>query len=586
MLRTIGWLAFLTASLPGSASAETCSLYQKWKKAAGQGDCSAFPESSYFEVTPLPAASGTLFARKIPKCKDGTDTGCASIEIKSLDGTRPFYYVDPYDRQGGPPSNNWVIAFEGGGSCGAMRGDNAVAACMNGTQIDTDNYGFNGYNVFSGGTWFDPDYKEMTTRHPKTDIVTGNPIYTIPNRIVGKGILSTSIQNSFARYNRVLVNKSSFDRFMGNTTTTAPYDGDSVQLFYHGRRMISAMLKDLSRSNGAFNVGTRCPSVSEAECQQVEDFTQADRVVVVGESGGAGGIIHNMEFIKQAILNRAPNAKVVFLLASRMIPWLEAEAHWQGGFLGIWDDIYSGSSIVNGNPGTIDAVTSYDSAAYQPGGVVRALLASWGSSTSATDLFLDAGCKAQHGNTDWRCFDEGHVALYHMDEDVFWFQSLLDSVHARSSPLSFVSGADYAATGFADVATAFGGFLFRPPAGVIPNVGGVGFNYTQDKANRVIYTSESMLQQHPGAGALGFYEPSIDCHTTIFSPAFWSDQLTKPGGNTISLDDAFSGWLGLVAVGAGQDRAWIQDAGSTEQLFWSNGIFGGGWTTSSGLCPQ
>jgi hypothetical protein len=43
---------------------------------------------------------------------------------------RPFYYIDPFDQQRGPPSNKWVIAFEGGGSRGAMRGDNAAAACM------------------------------------------------------------------------------------------------------------------------------------------------------------------------------------------------------------------------------------------------------------------------------------------------------------------------------------------------------------------------------------------------------------------------------------------------------------------------
>jgi len=580
MQRT-GWslaiLTFIGSALPTAAQAETCSLYQKWKKDNGEGNCSVFPESSYFEVTAT-GGSGTLFARKIPKCKDGTDTGCASIEIKSLDGTRPYYFIDP-PNLGMESSNKWALAFEGGGSCGALRGDNAATACMTGTQDPNDNYAFNGYNVFTG----DPDYKEMTTRHPKIDVVTGSPIYTVPKQKVGKGILSPSATNAFSSYNRVLVNKSSFDRFMGNTKNTSAYNGDDVELFFHGRRIISAMLKDLDRTNGVISVGTNCPSWLEPQCQTVDDFSAATQVVVVGESGGAGGIIHNMEFIKGAILNRAPTAKVVFLLTSRMLPWLEAEVHWSGGFLGIWDDIYNGLSTIQGNLGTPNAVTQYSSSAYEPGGTVRGLLSSWGNPASATDLFLDAGCKAAHGSNDWRCFDEGHVALYHMAEDAFWFESLFDGVHGRSSPASFVDIVDFG-NGVVDLET-WGGFLFVPPDTIDPP-SSVNWSFSNARANRVLYTSESMLQQHPGAGVLGFYEPAINCHTTIYSSAFWSDKLMKNGGSITSLQTAFMGWLTAIVVGSPQDRAWIQDGQSPEALFWSSGIYGGGWTTSSATCPQ
>lgn len=561
---TIGCLAAASiAFVSARASAETCSLYQKWKKDHGQGNCSAFPSSSYFEVTPVVGnANSTFFARKVPRCKDGTET-CGSYEVRSLDGTRAFYYVDPADN-GVEASNRWIIAFEGGGACGEMQGVNSATACMTGTEVG--GFPFNGYDVAVAG---DLDYKEMTTKH-------ANGVFTIDDRRIGNGILSPSAPSQFGGVNRVIVNKSNFDRFMGNGTMATPYNGDSIELYFHGRRVVSSMLKDLARSNGVFSVGRSCPSFSELECQTVEDFSQATEVTVVGESGGAGGLIHNMEWLKAAILNRAPNAKVAFLLASRMIPWLEAEAHW-GGVNGIWDGVYSGISTVAGNVNTPtpNAVVQYSNATFQPNGIVRNLIKSWGNPVSVADPFLDAGCKAVHGNADWRCFDEGHVALYHMDEDVFWFESLLDGVHNRSSPSPFAETADFG-NGPVDL-TSSGGFIFDPSG---------SWMFSQDRVNRVIYTADSMLQSHNGAGSLAFYQPFLNCHTTIFSAAWWSDQLTKNGGNITSLQDAFVGWRNAIGNGAPQDRAWIQDASSTDPVAWTNGIYGGGWTTSSNACPQ
>ena len=95
---------------------------------------------------------------------------------------------------------------------------------------------------------------------------------------------------------------------------------------------------------------------------------------------------------------------------------------------------------------------------------------------------------------------------------------------------------------------------------------------------------ESREGSSGGAGVLGFYEPAINCHTTVYSSAFWSDRLTKNGGNITSLQTAFDGWLDAIVSGAPQNRAWIQDALSTDPVTWSNGIYGGGWTTNVGMC--
>ena len=580
---------FVLASLPNSARAETCTLYEKWKKDyehSTYSTCSSV--TNYYEVTPtLNGGAGTFFSRKVPTCQNGTDIGCSGGDrIRSLDGTRPFYHIDP-----GSLSYAWIISLDGGGSCGAMRGDNAATACMTGTQDPNNNYGFNGYNVFSGGAWYDADYKEMTTRHPKLDPY-GQPIYTVPNQVVGNGIMSPSTSNSyFYNFNKVIVNKSSFDRFMGNKTAMPePYAGaygtDDITLFFHGKRMIPAILKDLGRANGTFSVGSNCPNSNTAYCQEVPNFSAATDVVVVGQSGSAGGLIHGMEGIKTAITNVAPNARVYFLVASRMIPWLEGEAYYNTASGGhyhtngddIWDDVYSGSSTIVGdsNTNTPDAETTYNHDAYQSGGIVRDLLESWGDSTSSTNHYLDSGCKTAHGNSDWRCFDEGHVALNHLEENVFWFQSLGDGVHAGSSPLSFVPLADFG-NGNVDM-TPSGGFLFDPSG---------TWNFSEEKANRVVHTVDQMLLHHGGAGALGFYVPGTNCHTTVQSSAFWGNKITK-SGDVQSLASSFYNWLYAIALGSPTDLAYVQDSGRADRMTWSfdYGHYGGGWTTSgTPSCP-
>ena len=292
----------VTAAIPERVLAETCSLYQKYVKDEGAGTL-CVNQNAYFETTPV-ADTGTLYARPVPRCEaTGREWGCGVPNwVRSLDGTQAFYHVDPV-----PRSTRWVIAFQGGGACGKMSGaTTAVENCANGFALAASvaNDGYFDINL--------DDRTEMTSRHAE-----GN--YTVPDRKTGFGILSPSASNPFADYNRVLVNKSSFDRFMGNKTAAPePYNGDDIVLYFHGRRIISSMIKDLARSKGAFSVGE----------EEVPDFSEATEVVVVGESGGGGGLIMNMQGIKAKILNAAPQAEVRFVVASRMIPWLEAEAHF------------------------------------------------------------------------------------------------------------------------------------------------------------------------------------------------------------------------------------------------------------------
>ena len=187
-----------------------------------------------------------------------------------------------------------------------------------------------------------------------------------------------------------------------------------------------------------------------------------------------------------------------------MIPFLEAEAHFANPSFPLYSDHYSGVSTMVSNPnvpsaprGPITAELTYSQAAFQANGSVRDLLSSWGDSNSSTDPFLDQSCKTAHGNGDWRCFDEGHVALYHMDEDVFFYQSLKDTVHTNSSPLQWVETVRLdpanGPIGSSFSVAPWGGWSFMNP--IKPN-GAARDNYSMQKSERVVYMAEQMRANH------------------------------------------------------------------------------------------
>jgi hypothetical protein len=172
-----------------------------------------------------------------------------------------------------------------------------------------------------------------------------------------------------------------------------------------------------------------------------------------------------------------------------MLPWLEAEAYFGATGDGIWDDVYSGTSTVLQNPAGSggDVTIAYSADAFKPGGAIRDLLDSWGDIGSSSDLFLDGSCKNAHSApaNEWKCYDEGHVALYHTDENMFFFESLLDGVHAGDgSPVFWMDTGDWG-----------GGPIPLDPGFVWDPAG--SSSYVQARANRVLYTIDSVLLKSP-----------------------------------------------------------------------------------------
>jgi hypothetical protein len=542
-------------------------MYEKYVKDHGSGaSCTTTAGTAYADHTPT-GGSGILHARKVPYCPaTGLDTGCTNAKkARSLDGTRGFYHLDV-----GSNPTTWVFFLAGGGACGKIQGESAATTCMTGSRTALDPDGVVNDALFSGYIDALADSREMTSKHARG---TANTDF-IDEAVPGNGILSDNGANPFATSTRVQLAKTTFDRFMGNTTLTETYNGDSVKMYFHGRRLLKAMFKELDRPNGtSFSVNG----------EVVPDLSAATQIIVAGNSGGAGGLIHNMEWIKERLVNIAPAARIIFVVASRMIPFLEAEAHFASPPYSLYSDHYSGVSTMVSNPnvpgaprGPLTAELTYSQAAFQANGSVRDLLSSWGDPNSSTAPFLDQSCKTAHGNNDWRCFDEGHVALYHLGEDVFFYQSLKDTVHTNSSPLQWVDTVRLdpanGPIGNAFSVAPWGGWSFMNPN---------GDSYSLQKSERVVYMADQMWANHPGAGRIAFYVPEFNCHTSIVRSAFWADTMTSVLLGPQSFGSYLQYWIdNYINLGNPNNLGTVQDNQTVEKFR------GDSVVSANATCPQ
>src|SRR5215212_11549450 len=117
----------------------------------------------------------------------------ADPAVRCLDGTRPVMYVD---KAVGVDSNNWIISMTGGGSAAAL--DTNADGIPDDAQHVADVYA-DPTERDEMGTAFKPPMKDFD------GINEADPLRNY----------------AFAAYNRVRVDKCSYDRFMGRAAYTA-----------------------------------------------------------------------------------------------------------------------------------------------------------------------------------------------------------------------------------------------------------------------------------------------------------------------------------------------------------------------------
>ncbi len=317
--------------------------------------------------------------------------------VRCLDGTVPVIYVA---KAVGPPSNDWLISLTGGGSCHAGASLTDGQACL-------DAYGTS--EAGEMGSAAEPAMKDL-----------------------GLGIQSSNLSTNpvFARFHRVRVEKCSYDRFNGrstrNVTAVHPTLGTiDYDLFQHGQKIVEAAIAKL-RSGLAFTTWKRNGATVEAYVESLPPLAGAERVVILGHSGAAHGLMHTADRFREALEEAPFDGDVRLVLDANFLHATENEAAFNDPPLpagtSLYDHVTTGSS-----PAVAPLSTTYTPAWWSdPSSGYRVAYTSWSENADPFADVFDASCVTAHPAETWRCADRFHVLFNHLTTPLFVREDLSD----------------------------------------------------------------------------------------------------------------------------------------------------------------
>ena len=322
--------------------------------------------------------------------------------VRCLDGTAPIMYVDKAVDASGPiESNKWVFTVTGGGSCYPTDSDG------DGVLDDASQCAakYIGGEAGEMGTGDSSPMKNLFGIH--SDDPTENPV--------------------FAGYNRVRINKCGYDRYMGRTSWTglqADLDGDGVmetfdvyqQGYLHMLAAFDALLTGLTYTTWQDGGG-----VVLAAQETLPALSNAETILVVGHSGGAHGLMHNIDHVATDLAARGITADVRAVIDANFTLSQENEAAFTGAG-DLYDHVWTGSTSGGGD------AFNYDGAIWMAGGAYY-------DQTTAYLAELDASCLAAHAATgdDWQCRDKIHVLMNHVTTPFLMREDYSDRNHSNAA---------------------------------------------------------------------------------------------------------------------------------------------------------
>lgn len=356
--------------------------------------------------------------------KEYTRVFLSKTSVRCVDGTRPLVYVDPAvcTTAGGCPqpgggmvaygadmlSDKWLISMTGGGSCNAFDAD-GDGKYEDGTRC-TDLYPAEANEMSSA---FDKPMKNLTSEPGGSS-----------------GIMSPDpAQNPvFATYNRVRVEKCSYDRYLGrskHSNASGSLLGNPITytLYNHGQRIMDVVLKDLRKGLAYTTWTPGTGGTATAVSATLPQLTQATHVVFIGHSGGAHGLYHNVDRLAAKVGKFTKGvADVRAIFDANFVSALENEAAFGTVSVGgapLGGDIYS-NQWTGASLDSAGAAFTFDGQGFHED--------SWfGQQQLSWKMRLDKSCVAAHAAADrWKCRDRFHVLFNHIATPLFFREDFTD----------------------------------------------------------------------------------------------------------------------------------------------------------------
>jgi hypothetical protein len=337
----------------------------------------------------------------VAEIKSFTRVFLKDAAVRCADGTIPSLYVDPAV----VPSNKWLISMTGGGSCQPVDSDGD--GLVDDAQACYDEYTLRG-EAREMGTGDDPPMRELFGINSPDPVQ--NPV--------------------FSAYNRVRVEKCSYDRYNGRADWTGlTASATTFDFFQHGSVIMETALATL-RPGLTYSTWTNSAGVVTRDPETLPPLEEAEVVLFAGHSGGAHGLLHNIDFLASALDAWAGfDGDVRALIDAHYVTSVENEAAFSSATCppgapqgDAYDDIWSGCSLADG------AENEYDGQAYYTASGYQVQYDTWQAEH-------DASCRATHAGVDeWKCRDAMHVLFNHVSTPFLFRQDFSDPNKGHTNP--------------------------------------------------------------------------------------------------------------------------------------------------------
>ncbi|NJO12143.1 MAG: hypothetical protein HC872_00225 [Gammaproteobacteria bacterium] len=358
-----------------------------------------------------PSNQGTLRCAMHPNDPPYTDLGApagvaeireftrvfllADPAVRCFDGTAPTLYVDPAVDAAGKTvvSNKWMFTLTGGGSCIPEDRDrdgvvDDVSTCL--------------------GHYAD-ELSEMSsaTSEPMVDLEGVHQADPVRNPV-------------FSGYNRVRIDKCSFDRYNGRVVhpslTDASVGSSSFSIHQQGYEIITATFAELLHGRGYTTWKSSALQVLRS-IETLPPLKAATTILFVGHSGAAQGLMHSIDSLAADLAALGVSADVRVAFDGYFKISQETEAAFTGAG-DLYDHIWTGTTPA------ADAFT-FNDAYWGPGGRYNAIHETWNARRDVSCLQAHRATRDAH-----RCHDPLHVLLNHIATPFFVREDYRDSKHS------------------------------------------------------------------------------------------------------------------------------------------------------------
>ena len=382
------------------------------------------------KVPMLSQGNGPFEAFPLTGCTDGNH-GCDLPTDLALcrDGTTPLMYINPSQARDPENVNRWVFWLQGGASMGEKPT----------ISLWQDSY-LTGYRL-ANDLWKHSSTNFAEHWHCDAGQPCPFPTAMHPIRRRFGGVSSDHPRNPMRNAHRVVIQKCSPDRWIGNSESEVAFDLDGdhsdelrVLLYHHGSRILESAFRRLNTAAIQPHVTWHKEDASQADVV-LPSLSDAEQIIIVGSSAGGMGLMTSANKVQALLATIAPDADVKFVIDSSIVDFPSLEGQFgPDKSITVWSENTENKStlLCTGDGADVPVIVRSSHAAFEAGasrsesGYFRTWFGTWGDEDDQRTSILNKACVRAHPDDPSPCYNPYHVLFHHNETDMMIIQNLYD----------------------------------------------------------------------------------------------------------------------------------------------------------------